>query len=298
MKNIISNERKQIGAKCVFCVTLIVLFLFAAVSPALYLLTNKTPQTQVAAQTDDPPEVSTQALNGVSEYVSFIFDTNGADVSEANFHNFVTVRDFNGAIPQVGFKKISDEQFTLLAPVNGYVKGNTYSIAVADVSFANKEIDSSQKFYFTVKRDEIVDYQIKDSVKTVNNNADVEFQTDGIVTIRGINGEDYVKNDVIIVPVETDYGQISLKIADIISQSQNDITFKYTAPSQNEVLSNADLYLNTDVEIPISSYGADFIAQIEKDTLAASYVQAMDEAVNNVYAAEMGFSTLSVASKL
>lgn len=270
--------------KNIIIVLLIAAVLLVVVTPTVNAIYNSFHNNNVAQAQDDPPSVLKQAVNDADKFYSFEVYSEKT-LNSKNFKEYVRVSDFNDNSPNYRLSKKQKNYYEILAPEDGYIGGTTYKIELKGVRFADEEMDSSSPFYFTVKRKEVVDVELVDTVKFLDyNSVKTEFMDDDIVLITGINGYEYAIEDVLIVPIyENDTTEVSLKVAEIISQTSNEFMFTYELPDESEVVEYAEIYKNQEIKFDESLFYSEWEEEVKDNVRKMSYVQEVHEAVNKAY---------------
>ena len=108
--------------------------------------------------------VQTQAVNGVDKDISFDF-LSEIKLTDINFKDYIKVSNIKGEIPKCRIKSLGDKKYKLLAPENGYVAGETYSINLYKTKFVNDSISEERPFYFSIDHKDVVNVVYKNNVR-------------------------------------------------------------------------------------------------------------------------------------
>jgi hypothetical protein len=282
---------KVLGKKPIAFMLVIVSLFTATLSTSFF--TDKPSGRETANAQEAAPQRFTQAVNDASRDIAFEF-VSDKSVNESNFTDYIGIANANGSIPACRFKDGEKNKFSVLAPIGGYEDGDTYIISLQKgVRFANEDHITDGKFYFTIKRDEVANVALRENVKTIQGEKEAEFFSDNIVRINNVDGTLYSDGEIILVNIGEEQGQVALKIEKILESSPEYLKFVYDMPTENEVVSEADVYLNQNIEFDESWFSSYWEEEVVDNILGTSYFQNMHEVANAAYAAKMSAADLA-----
>ncbi|MDR2266071.1 MAG: hypothetical protein LBE09_00600, partial [Christensenellaceae bacterium] len=237
---------------------------------------------------EEPRNTVTQAINDADPNISFDF-INGECVNSENYKEYVYITTMDDKCPDYRFLDGYDNKFTILAPFSGYTPGITYIISLnMGVKFENESYTDDGYFYFMIKRPQIVDVELGENVKVIEGNVNLEFVNDDIAIVHGIDGEKYYVGDIILITNNNaGIGQISLIVDEIVSHGLDYLEFKYSYPTEDDVVVASNIYWNQKIEFTEADFDPDSLNSVEENVAQLSCVKEMDEAVNRVYNTEV-----------
>jgi ABC-type transport system substrate-binding protein len=175
---------------------------FAVVLPLCFNLLNlgnSTSKEKITKAEDMPPQVVTQAVNDADAHISFGF-SGGKGINPENYKEYVFIKTMLDEIQNYRFSGGINGDFTILAPANGYTPGDTYIMTLnKGVRFKDESYITDGKFYFTIKRAEVVDVQVKENVKVTEGTPHVEFVNTDTVIVFGIDATKCNVGDIMVV---------------------------------------------------------------------------------------------------
>ena len=130
----------------------------------------------------------------------------------------------NDNIASVSYTKIDDNCFRVNAPKDGYTVGTTYRLNLYnDARFASKIYDTSNTFYFTIKRDETINVKLADNVKVLQDRILAQKIDNTTIQLMTPNISQIEIGDIIpVVAIDDEFGSpIPLKVTNILDTNTN-----------------------------------------------------------------------------
>ena len=113
----------------------------------------------------DNTTILTQSINDADPNISFDILINDSNI---DYQNYIVIADMNDNISSVSYTKIDDNCFRVNSPKDGYTVGTTYRLNLHNgTKFASETYDTSNTFYFTIKKDETINVKLANNVKVL-----------------------------------------------------------------------------------------------------------------------------------
>ncbi|MDR2266082.1 MAG: hypothetical protein LBE09_00655, partial [Christensenellaceae bacterium] len=223
----------------------------------------------------------TQAMNGVDKNISFEFES-VEKLSSQKLSEYVSVRDIRGNTVNCNFTKISNNKFAVKAPNGGYADGESYVITAKNVSFAQKDIDSSRPFYFSVKHDKVENIILSEKTKQMDSENIIDFDGEFLT----VKAQNIAVGDILMFHYATDSIErdVTSKIEEIANQDGEIYTARVGTPDIDEVAMEHQVYGEYVPQIAL----CDIVGQIDEEELESElmqtpYITAMSEVLAECY---------------
>ncbi len=241
--------------------------------------------------------VQTQAVNGVDKDISFDF-LSEIKLTDINFKDYIKVSNIKGEIPKCRIKSLGDKKYKLLAPENGYVAGETYSINLYKTKFVNDSISEERPFYFSIDHKDVVNVVYKNNVRLIEDQNLLEINENYIV----LSGKNYNIGDILIIPFKSDISdKLTVKITEITEQTNSTTTAVIQLPEMDEVLEEEEIYGEFEPKITegdLQNYIKQNNESIKDEAMRLPQVKAVNEVLNTHTTATLSQKTKKLVPKI
>lgn len=205
-------------------------------------------------------EENSYFLRKADPFIKFRID------ASSNKSSAFSLCDGEGNPVKAKTERVLSNSFNILPPESGYVKGELYTLVLADnVRFHDEDLKKAKKLTFTIEREEVEKYKFSDNVTEVKNKI-TELGDDSIVL-----PDTSLQKDDIVLGQNADGEQVVHKIVEVL----DDGTAKTVAPTLDEIYSVLDIYGTYHLDVAQIAKNPDLEAEIVDSLQESDFLNAL-----------------------
>lgn len=251
---------------CLFLFLLIVLLVGCSIGTFAFPFDDSEYDTEMLSVSETNED--TYYLRKTPEKITFNITSKGPHAEPEYL-----ISDSSGNVVSSNLKT-SSNTFEIVAPENGYVPGERYTLTLGDNTVFNDEnLKDAQTLVFSIGRDPVENYEFTKLVK--EQSSVITEISDTVVSMEGLNA---VQGDIIFGKNAAD-DYVAYKIEEILS----DGTAAVSAPALDEIYSVLEVYGDYQFDVSDIVANPDLEAEIEENIRKSDFFSLLS---TTAYAAD------------